>query len=165
MNGQYKIKTTGNGLMTTIVDRETGVSKFLQCDESIEFHRQIESCEDPDIVACEYFNDINETEYLDGLFRIIGLVPNDPDGAEAIYWFLADHHNGQSSIEYRMLSLLSDQFSPSRMSRGIDSCDEMTREYYSELCAHFGYSIPTESECADCQRSYGPQWRSFCRCQ
>jgi hypothetical protein len=141
MASQYEIKASCGWLYTSIVDKETGVLRFMQGDDSVQFNRSIETAEengvDTDMICSDYFTDISDKDYLDGLFRIIGLVPNDIDGAEAIYWFLADHHNGQSSLEYRMLSLLSEQFSPPRLSHGIDSCDELSQDYYHELCDHF----------------------------
>lgn len=61
----------------------------------------------------------------------------------AIYWFASDYHSGQASDLYSILS--TSDFSPSRMSSGIDSEDEEIKMLYHSLVDKYGSQEKTEN--------------------
>jgi hypothetical protein len=57
------------------------------------------------------------------------------DIEEAVYWWCADHHSGQWSPEYAILS--QSEFRPSPLSNG-PAPDSAAKMLYDEMCAHAG---------------------------
>lgn len=55
---------------------------------------------------------------------------------EGWYWWLADHHGGQSSREYQRLSKISRYYRPGILSHGPG--DEESQEVYDRLCEKHG---------------------------
>lgn len=52
---------------------------------------------------------------------------------DTYYWWLADHHSGQGSREYRRLSRLSRYYQPGPLAKGPEDQDA-----YNALCARAG---------------------------
>ena len=65
-----------------------------------------------------------------------GLSADEFDREEALYWWSADHHEGQWSEAYSILS--TSEFRPSRLSNGPDSSDAIL--IYEGLCVASGCS-------------------------
>ena len=68
-----------------------------------------------------------------------GLVPEGYDRfdiCDGYYWWLADHHEGQASEQYKRLCKLDAYYTPHRLEHG--PCDALSREVYDALCKRHG---------------------------
>ena len=63
------------------------------------------------------------------------------DMARGLYWYCADHHSGQASEEYRILSRLSEIYKPSPIESGVEIGGLSEAVSYTHLTLPTIYSV------------------------